>query len=92
MAVVLSHIGRPSKPTTAQKESIASRRSHIPSEDSGGGVFCVRTAPRGVVEDDKEALSAEAVSALFVEAILQLTWSSCRFRDVALGHVNVACA
>jgi hypothetical protein len=37
MAVVFSHMGRPRKTTTAQKERIESRRSHRLSFVSGGG-------------------------------------------------------
>lgn len=40
------------------------------------------------MEDGTPALSAKAGPELFVEAILQLTWSSCRFGYVALDHVR----
>jgi hypothetical protein len=88
MAVVLSHIGSPRKTTTTQKERIADRRNHMFSDDSGGGDFGDRTTAKGVADDVAASLSTENASGLFVEAILQLSWSSCHFRHVALGHVS----
>jgi hypothetical protein len=40
MAVVVHHTGSPSKTTTAQKEMMAARRSHMLWCDSGGGEVC----------------------------------------------------
>jgi hypothetical protein len=43
------------------------------SDDSGGGDFGDRTTAKGVAGDVAASLSTEAASALFVEAILQLS-------------------
>lgn len=89
MAVVLSHMGSPRKTTTPQKERIANRRSHMLSDDSGGGTFCDRIVCRGVAGESAASLSTKDASALSFEAILQLSWSSCHFRGITLDHVDV---
>jgi hypothetical protein len=64
IAVVLYHIGRPRKTTTAQKERMASRRSHMPSLDSGGGCFVAGTAFKIGAGGAEDALVSVGVAIL----------------------------
>src|SRR5690242_17263610 len=72
MAVVFHHTGSPSKTTTAQKERMAARRSHLLSVDSGGGP--VRAFGFCVVVTEASLVSADAgdASAAFGGAMLRV--------------------
>ena len=62
MAVVFSHIGRPRKTTTAQKERIESRRSHKLSFVSGGGNSGALDVATDVKADSGRVCSDSAAS------------------------------
>lgn len=77
MAVVFHHTGSPMSTTTAQKEMMAARRSHMPSSDSGGGdvrafeVFAVVSSDALVGSDADDTSAAFGGAMLWVECHLQ---------------------
>lgn len=72
MAVVFHHTGSPSKTTTAQKERIAARRSHMLSFDSGGGAVCAFVGFVVGVEGSMVGSDVDGASAGFGRAMLRV--------------------